>query len=195
MKIHARVDAGVVQEIILPRTWGIDDVSDPPKFLADDEQPIEVRFTSDFVAQMVDITGLAPQPASGWVYDGSTFSPLPVYQPTHAEVLASQSAALQALTATATAQKVALTNRIATLQDAIDNVGVEGAEEFAATPEEQIEFPQRKSQLTKWKNYAILLGRVTNQAGWPLEVTWPAQPADGMDLNLSAVAPSDPQLS
>jgi hypothetical protein len=122
-----------------------------------------------------------------WLADGGV--PLPIAEPTPADVLITQSAKLQALTQLATAQKSALTNRIATLQDAIDNVGVEGLEEFAATPEEQIEFPQRKTQLTKWKNYAILLGRVTSQAGWPPEVEWPVQPTEGMDLTVSATAP------
>lgn len=105
------------------------------------------------------------------------------------DVLAIQSVKLQVLTQLAAAQKSALTNRIATLQDAIDNVGVEGREEFAATPEEQIEFPNRKTQLIKWKDYAILLGRVASQSGWPPEVVWPVQPAQGMDLTVSASAP------
>lgn len=114
--------------------------------------------------------------------------------PTPEQILSAQSAKLSSLKAEAEAQKTALTKRISVLQDAIDNVGVEGAEEFAATPEEQIEFPNRKAQLTKWKNYAIALGRVTTQAGWPPEVVWPAQPAEGMDLTVSSVAPNSPQL-
>ncbi|MHC3822513.1 tail fiber assembly protein [Pseudomonas sp. G3-19] len=125
----------------------------------------------------------------GWTYVNGEFLPPPIQPPTPAQVLAAQSAILQSLTQLANAQKTALTNRIATLQDAIDNVGVEGMEEFAATPEEQGEFPKRKAQLTKWKNYGIALGRVTSQAGWYTTVVWPAQPAEGMDLTVSARAP------
>lgn len=129
----------------------------------------------------------------GWTYVDGGFIPPPIPEvppPTPAEILASQSAKLQSLTATANSQKAALTNRIATLQDAIDNVGIDGMEEFAATPEEQLEFPKRKTQLTKWKNYAILLGRVTSQATWPPEVTWPTVPTEGMDLSVSSMVPS-----
>jgi len=136
------------------------------------------------IAVQTDVAGI------GWTYIDEVFIPPPIPEvppPTPAEILASQSSKLQALTAAANTQKAALANRIATLQDAIDNIGIEGMEEFAATSEEQLEFPQRKIHLTKWKNYAILLGRVTSQAGWPPEVTWPVQPTDGMDLSVSSV--------
>lgn len=179
MKTYARVDSGVVQEIILPRTWGVDDVSDPPKFMASDEQPIELRFTSDFVAQMVDVSNLSPMPESGWVYDGVTFSQPPESQPTEAEVLATQSAKLKFLTQLASSQKSSLTNRIDTLNDAIE------LEE--ATPAEIAELPVRQAQLLEWKRYAIYLGRVTGQAGWPPDAEWPVQPTSGMDLAVSAV--------
>ena len=136
------------------------------------------------------------QPAAGLAL-GSNEDGYPIWVPqpgpTPEQILVAQSAKLSGLKAEAEAQKTALTNRISTLQDAIDNVGVEGMEEFAATPEEQIEFPKRKTQLTKWKNYAILLGRVTSQAGWPPDVVWPAKPTEGMDLTVSSVAPSSGQ--
>ena len=114
-----------------------------------------------------------------WCADGAWQSediPAPP-GPTPEQVLASQSAMLAGLEVEAETQKTTLTNRIKILQDAINNIGVGGAEEFAATPEEQLEFPVRNTQLTQWKNYAILLGRVTAQAGWPAEVVWPAKPA------------------
>lgn len=107
------------------------------------------------------------------------------------DTLAINSAKLQQFTQLAAAQKTALTNRISDLESAIENIGIEGQEDFAATPEEQVEYPVRKSQLTKWKNYSILLGRVTAQAGWHSAVSWPAQPSGGMDLTVSAAAPSD----
>ncbi|PVZ56577.1 hypothetical protein C9422_18825 [Pseudomonas sp. B1(2018)] len=99
----------------------------------------------------------------------------------HESILAVQSAKLQELTQLAAAQKVALINRISTLNDSI--------ELEMATPEEVAELPVRTAQLKQWKTYAVLLGRVTGQTGWPPEVTWPTQPAEGMDLTVSAVAP------
>lgn len=95
--------------------------------------------------------------------------------------LAINSGKLQGLTQLAASQKVALTNRIGTLNDAI--------ELEMATHEEEAELPVRTAQLKAWKTYAVLLGRVTSQAGWPPEVSWPVQPAEGMDLTVSASAP------
>lgn len=149
---------------------------------------ITQMFHPDFI--WVDITDLAEPPDERWnaiEVDGVwSFTPYVPPLPTAEEILASQSAKLVVLKSEAESQKVALTNRISTLQDAIDNVGIDGMEEFAATPEEQAEFPKRKTQLTKWKNYAILLGRVTSQAGWPPDVVWPTPPAEGMDLTVSS---------
>lgn len=96
-------------------------------------------------------------------------------------ILAQQSAKLQALIMLAAAQKTALINRTSTLNDAIE------LEE--ATPAEIAELPLRQAQLLEWKRYAIYLGRVTGQAGWPPDAVWPVQPADGMDLTVSASAP------
>lgn len=110
-----------------------------------------------------------------------TYSPLGPVVPTPAEVLASQSLKLQALTVEYNAQKNALTNRIATIQDAIDLE--------MATPEEEAEHPVRVSQLKAWKTYGVLLGRVTTQVGWPPDVVWPVKPSAGMDLSVSASAP------
>lgn len=124
--------------------------------------------------------------AIGWFYHDGVFSPPEQEPPTAEEVLASQSAKLLSLKNYAELQKSAITKRISVLQDAIDNIGIEGAEEFAATPEEQAEFTLRKTQLAKWKNYAILLGRVTSQEGWPPNVQWPVQPAEGIDLTTSS---------
>ena len=117
----------------------------------------------------------------GYTYDGAEFHAPELPPLTPAEVLAIQSAKLQALTQLANAQKSALTNRIGTINDAI--------ELEMATPEEEAELPIRVLQLKAWKTYAVLLGRVTSQVGWPPEVTWPVQPAEGMDLTVSATAP------
>ena len=128
--------------------------------------------------------------------DGAVFRPTsegppgdPVYPPpTAADILASQSAILAGLTQECNAQKVALAERIATIQDAIAAKDDPDAEEYWATPEEEAELPVRKTQLTKWKQYGILLGRVTSQAGWPPDAVWPTKPAAGMDLTVSRSA-------
>lgn len=100
---------------------------------------------------------------------------------TAAQILARQSAKLQGLKAVANSQKAALTNRISELNDAI--------EYDVATPDEVAELPIRVAQRKTWGLYAIDLGRVTTQAGWPPDVIWPVQPAEGMDLTVSASAP------
>lgn len=101
--------------------------------------------------------------------------------PTYEQILTSQSLKLKGFKQLAEAQKAALTNRIGTLNDAIV------LEE--ATVDEVAELPVRQSQLLEWKRYAIYLGRVTGQDGWPPDVEWPVQPAEGMDLTVSATAP------
>jgi Caudovirales tail fibre assembly protein. len=101
--------------------------------------------------------------------------------PTPEEILASQSVKLQQLTQLAASQKTALTNRIGVIND-----GIELGE---ATPAEVAELPVRQAQLIEWKRYALYLGRVTTQVGWPPDVVWPTQPAEGMDLTVSAAAP------
>lgn len=123
---------------------------------------------------------LLTQGGIGWSYVDGEFIPPPEIPPTPEQILASQSSKLQQLTQLASAQKTALTNRIGTIQDAI--------ELEMATPAELVELPLRQGQLVEWKRYAIYLGRVTSQPGWPPEVEWPAQPEQGMDLSVSARA-------
>jgi hypothetical protein len=97
------------------------------------------------------------------------------------DVLADQSAKLRGFVQLAAEQKLALTSRISTLNDAIDLE--------MATPEELEELPVRTDQLKQWKTYAVLLGRVTGQPGWPPEVEWPTQPTTGIDLSVSVTSP------
>jgi hypothetical protein len=66
MKTYARIENGVVAEIILPHPEG---------------WPIEDRFTAEFVATLVDVTGLKPMPSEAWVYDGEKFSLPPAPEP------------------------------------------------------------------------------------------------------------------
>lgn len=62
MTIYARVEKGVVLEIIEPVYDG-DGI----------EIPIVDRFTSEFVSELIDVTSVIPQPSYMWRYDGSTF--------------------------------------------------------------------------------------------------------------------------
>lgn len=95
------------------------------------------------------------------------------------DYLAISSAKLQAANRLAFDQKTALTSRIGVINDAIE------FEE--ATPEEVAELPERQIQLTTWKRYAVLLGRVNTQPGWYMTADWPPEPAEGMDLTVSVV--------
>lgn len=60
---YARVLHGSVMEIIPPYT-------DPDGQAV----PISERYTEEFVADLVEITGLDPMPSQGWLYDGKTFA-------------------------------------------------------------------------------------------------------------------------
>jgi len=125
----------------------------------------------------------------GWSYVNGLFAAPPYVPPilTPAEIEAQNRSTLQQSTQLAAAQKTALTNRVGTLQDAI--------ELDEATPAEIAELPVRQAQLLEWKRYAIYLGRVTLQEGWALTVEWPVRPTEGMDLTVSAVAPAPVQAS
>lgn len=68
MKVYARVESGVVTEIVTP-----------PLDLQGNQYPLDVCFPAEFVDSCVEITGLDPQPDQRWTYDGSTF--LPEVQP------------------------------------------------------------------------------------------------------------------
>lgn len=63
METYARVVSGIVMEIIEPMTDS-----------AGNEIAIAKRFTSEFVATLVDVTTVSPQPACWWTYDGKSFS-------------------------------------------------------------------------------------------------------------------------
>jgi hypothetical protein len=144
------------------------------------ENVIELDDGSDWPTPDGCYLVLAPTASPGDSYVNGEFVSPPPPPLTEAELLAIQSQKLQGLSQIATAQKTALTNRIGTLNDAI--------ELEMATPEEEAELPVRTLQLKAWKTYAILLGRVTTQTGWYSTVTWPVQPTEGMDLTVSAVA-------
>lgn len=64
MSTYVRIWQGAVAEVILPFTNA-----------AGQPVPIEARYTAEFVASLVDVTGLSPVPTQGWTYDGSKFAP------------------------------------------------------------------------------------------------------------------------
>ena len=47
------------------------------KWLWDEKHPLSQMFMPEIVALMVDITGIKPEPAEGWTYDGKAFSASP----------------------------------------------------------------------------------------------------------------------
>lgn len=186
MKTYALIQLGLVHEIIPPAVYDAeapDWVEGNPSRIGL-EIPIEQRYTAELVSCMADITGMDPQPVQGWVgeFENGAWAVFPYVAPppTAAQVLASQSAKLVGLKSVANAQKVALTNRIGELTDAV--------EYEVATPEEVAELPLRVAQRKAWGLYSIDLGRVTSQEGWPPDVVWPTQPEEGMDLSVSAVS-------
>ncbi|MBH8610485.1 hypothetical protein I4N56_005690 [Pseudomonas mohnii] len=97
-------------------------------------------------------------------------------------ILAIQGAKLTGLEQLADAQKVALTNRIGIINEAVTYE--------MASSDELVELPKRVQQRTDWGKYAVLLGRVISQTSWPHEVQWPAQPVEGMSLSVSSVVPT-----
>lgn len=127
---------------------------------------------------MAVLTGSA---GIGWSYADGVFTPPPVTPPTDEQLIATNTSKLQQANQLANAQKTALTNRVGTLNDAI--------ELEMATPEEVAELPVRQAQLLEWKRYAVYLGRVTQQSGWALTVAWPTEPSDGMDLTVNSSSP------
>lgn len=76
MKIYARIVNGVVYELFQPGVMA-DGVT---------QWPIEESVTPDYLAQMVEVTGMQPMPDQHWTYDGEAFAP-PVWDiPDPAEV-------------------------------------------------------------------------------------------------------------
>ncbi|CAJ0737655.1 hypothetical protein R16034_00801 [Ralstonia edaphis] len=63
MKTYAYIENGVVVEIIGPAAD-----ADGKEIL------ISERFSSNFVAKLVDVTNAQPKPSAGWGYDGVKFS-------------------------------------------------------------------------------------------------------------------------
>jgi len=130
------------------------------KELFETDLDIKTLFVPEFIwVDVTNVQGIKP----GWVATnvGSSwsFAEYVAPPPTPEQVLASQTIKLQDLTQVSIVQKTSLTNRVSTINDAI--------ELEMATEEEEAELPVRVLQLKAWKTYGVLLGRVTAQAGWP----------------------------
>nr|WP_315447172.1 tail fiber assembly protein [uncultured Pseudomonas sp.] len=160
MKNYVRVVNGIVIEFIAGAVYD----APPPEqeanvspevwqMLADragTEIPIAERFTPEFVAELVDVTGIDPVPVQGMTYANGVF--LPPAGPTPAEIYAANKAMRDSLLATATLA-------IAPLQDAYDL--------DEATPAEL-------ALLKAWKQYRVAVNRVELTQAGP---AWPSAPA------------------
>lgn len=152
------------------------------KQLFETDGDITQMFHPSFIWVNVDgVEGIAEGWAATQTDTGWSFATYVAPPPTDAEIIAANTVKLQQANRLAVAQRAALTDRINTINGGID-IG-------EALPEEVAELPIRQAQLVEWNRYALYLGRVTKQAGWALTVTWPVQPAEGMDLTVSAAAP------
>lgn len=136
-----------------------------------------VQFSDESHASIFGVFA-SPQDPVAWPNMGEVEDDDPrylTYMNPPPDILAIQGAKLEGLQRLAEAQKVALTTRIGVLKEAVEYEMV--------SSEESAELPARVQQRTDWGKYAVLLGRVTSQAGWPHEVEWPAQPVEGMNLS------------
>lgn len=158
-RTFARIDLGRVVEIIGPMFYEVDAPAPPdpdnvppewPTFRAGEEVPIEVRFTSEIVATLVDVTDVDVE--VGYTYANGLFKPYAPPLPSPSEILAANTGTRDALLRIAT-------QRIAPLQDALD-LGEATAEETTA--------------LTLWKQYRVAVNRVDLSLAAP---QWPAVPA------------------
>ncbi|CAJ0719366.1 hypothetical protein LMG6871_02817 [Ralstonia edaphis] len=102
MKTYARIDGGVVFEIIQPFTTKDEDGNEV-------EVPIEQRFTPEIVQSLVEITKATGTPDQGWTFDGKKFSAPVAPVMTLTQKQAKRSALLDQAT-----------QQIAPLQDAVD---------------------------------------------------------------------------
>lgn len=77
MKTYVRVYDSAVVEVIGPAVYPSDSPElAEPSWKAGDEIPISDRFTAEFVANLIDVTSISPQPQVNWVAteDGSSWS-------------------------------------------------------------------------------------------------------------------------
>lgn len=153
LKTYARVQDGVLAEIMLPMVYDSEAPGweDGQPSRIGSEIPIDNRFTAELVATMVDITDAHPKPQAGWVYENHEFSPPQPYVPSSPEILATNTATRDSLLSIATLA-------IDPLQDAVDLDD--------ATPADI-------ALLKKWKQYRVAVNRIDLAQ---LDVSWPVRP-------------------
>lgn len=154
MKTYARIESGIVVEIIGPAVWDVDVKGENGDIIyhSGDEIDINERFTPQFVETLVEITNESPQPEGYWVYNNGIFSPPVVKVPTPQEILIENTNVRDLLLAKATLA-------IAPLQDAVD---LEDATESDV------------ALLKKWKQYRVAVNRVDLTLLTP---KWPTEPS------------------
>lgn len=88
MKTYARIQDGIVMEIIPPATYGSDSPEGvEPPFKQGDEIPIDVRYNSALIdgaiSWMADITAVIPQPQGWWTatQEGGNWTFMPPASP------------------------------------------------------------------------------------------------------------------
>jgi hypothetical protein len=149
MKTYARVDSSVIVEIILPWTNGEGIPVDIP---------IEDRFPAEFIATLVDITGLDPMPIQGWTYEGGVFSE-PQPDPVDLDQLA-----------------ITVRNQRDYALRSIYDPGIlmaQRALRMAASPEES---SYAEGKIAELDAYAEALTEIPEQAGFPQTIVWPVAP-------------------
>ena len=149
MKTYARIDNGMVVEIILPWTDGEGTQVDIP---------IEERFPAEFIATLIDITDLDPKPLERWSYADGVFSPPEVIPEDPAHLAASAR------------------NQRDTALRGIYDPGIlmaQRALRMAQTPEE---IAYAEGKISELDNYAEALQNIPEQPGFPQTISWPATP-------------------
>jgi hypothetical protein len=114
------------------------------------EQEEFPEFAPDLV--IVEITGSAPMPEEGWVFDGEAFLRPP--PPSREEIIAR-------IQGRVSVERKHADDAVAPLQDALDIDEI--------TPEELL-------ALKAWKKYRVELNRIPDQPGYPDAVAWPVAP-------------------
>jgi hypothetical protein len=112
-----------------------------------DELP---EFAPDLV--IIEITGVAPLPEEGWVFDGEAFVPPP--PPSREELI-------ERVQGRVSVERKHADEAVAPLQDALDIDEITAAELLA---------------LKAWKKYRVELNRIPDQPGYPDTVAWPVAP-------------------
>jgi hypothetical protein len=154
MKTYAHIQDGKVVEIIVPMAQEFDSPEGvEPVYMAGDEVPIDQRFTSEFVAELIDITNTL-NVVIGMTYDGTTFA-APVEAPPPAVDYVTVNAA----------QQVALMTTANAVTFGMADAYISGLLDDADT-----------AKFKAWAAYKLALSKVDLTKAQP---AWPTVPASG----------------